>query len=105
MRTGIKIYGTLRGIDTKGYEKLKPHLIMDEVSMQGREIVLEHSGPCGEVEDLLPLVMEVMGKGYESNVDIIDHDANMIIRYAVFCDGFRARELNMDDVVEAYPHS
>lgn len=105
MRKGVKIFGTFNGISPQAFERLEPVLDFDEVSYADGTVLVEHDGEYDRVEDVVLRVMEAMAEGHESGLDIIDHDENTITRYAIEADGFRARQMDMDDVVAPYPHS
>jgi hypothetical protein len=105
MRKGVKIFGTFNGISPQAFERLEEVLDFDEVSYEGGTVVVEHDGEYEQVEDVVLRVMEAMAEGHESGLDIIDHDGNTITRYVIEADGFRAKRLNMDDVVAPYPNS
>ncbi len=105
MRRGVKIFGTFNGISPKAFEKLEEALDFDEISYEDGTVVIEHDGEYEEIEDVVILVMEAMADGHESGLDIINHDENTILRYVIEADGFRSREMDMDDVVQPYPNS
>lgn len=105
MRRGVKIFGEFRGVSEEAYEKLEEQLDFDEMSLDDDVVVVEHDGPYEEIEDVVMLVMESMDDGFESNLDIIDHDENVLIRFVIEADGFRSKQLNLDDVVQSYPNS
>lgn len=105
MRRGVKIFGTFNGIAPDAFERLKPHMPFDEVEYSGTTVEIAHDGAFHAIEDLVLVVMDNMTSGHESGLDVIDHDANMLTRYAIEADGFRCREMNMDDVVQAYPNA
>lgn len=105
MRRGVKIFGEFRGVSDEAYEKLEDQLDFDEMSWDDDVVVVEHDGPYEEIEDVVMLVMESMDDGFESNLDIIDHDENVLTRFVIEADGFRSKQMNIDDVVQSYPHS
>jgi len=105
MRKGVKIFGTFNGISPKAFESLEEALDFDEVSYEEGTVLIEHDGEYEEIEDIVLLVMGAMTEGHESGLDIINHDENIIVRYVIEADGFRAKVMNMNDVVTAYPHS
>lgn len=105
MRRGIRIFGTFNGVSREAFEKLEDMLDFDEVSYEDGTVVIEHEGPYEELEDVVVAVMEAMSDGHESGLDYIDHDEDIIIRYVIEADGFRAKQMNINDVVTAYPHS
>jgi len=105
MRKGVKIFGTFNGISPQAFERLEELLDFDEVSYADGTVIIEHDGEYEQVEDVVLRVMEAMDEGHESGLDIIDHDANLITRYVIEADGFRAKQMNMDDVVAPYPNA
>lgn len=105
MRKGVKIFGTFNGISPAAFERLDEAMDFDEVSYEDGTVLIEHDGEYEEIEDVVLLVMDAMDTGHESGLDIINHDENIIIRYVIEADGFRAKQMNMDDVVAPYPNS
>ncbi|NJB67192.1 hypothetical protein GGQ74_000832 [Desulfobaculum xiamenense] len=103
MRTGVKIFGTFNGISPEAYEELRPELTFDEVEYANGTVTIAHDGYHPGAELLVIRVMECMREGAESGLDILDHDENTIIRYAIEHDGFRTRVINMDDATPVYP--
>lgn len=105
MRKGVKIFGTFNGISPQAFERLEEVLDFDEVSYADGTVTIEHDGEYEQVEDVVLRVMEAMTDGHESGLDIIDHDENLLTRYVIEADGFRAKQMDMDDVVAPYPNS
>lgn len=105
MRKGVKIFGLFDGVTPEAFESLEELLDFDEVSYDDGRVIVEHDGPYEEIEDVIVHIMEAMDEGFESNLDVIDHDENVLIRYVIEADGFRAKRMDIDDVVQAYPHS
>lgn len=105
MRRGTKIFGLFDGVTPEAFERLEEHLDFEEVSYEDGKVIVEHDGQVDEVEDLIVFIMEAMSQGYESSLDIIDHDENMLTRFVIEADGFRVKEMNINDVVKPYEHS
>jgi len=105
MRRGTKIFGLFDGVSPEAFERLERRLDFEEVSYDDGKVLVEHDGPVEDIEDIVVLVMEAMDEGYESSLDIIDHDENVLTRFVIEADGFRVKEMNIDDVVQPYPNS
>jgi len=105
MRRGVKIFGLFDGVTLEAFGRLEEHLDFDEVSYDDGRVIIEHDGPYEEIEDVIIFIMEAMDDGFESNLDVIDHEENLLTRYVIEADGFRAKRMNINDVVQAYPHS
>lgn len=105
MRRGVKIYGTFNGISEEAFSRIEDRLDFDEVSYEDGTVLIEHDDHVEEIDDIVMLVMDAMDEGHESGLDIIDHEENTITRFVIEADGFRVREMDMDDVVQPYPNS
>lgn len=105
MRKGVRIFGEFHGVSPEAFSKLEEKLDFDEVGYDDRVVVIEHDGPYEGIEDIVLLVMSAMDDGYESSLDVIDHDENILTRFVIEADGFRSKQMNIDDVVQAYPNS
>ncbi|BBD08106.1 uncharacterized protein DFE_1380 [Desulfovibrio ferrophilus] len=105
MRRGIRIFGEFRGVSEEAFGKLDELLDFDEVGYDEGVVVIEHDGHYEGIEDVVLWVMDAMDDGFESNLDVIDHEENILTRFVIEADGFRSKQLNIDDVVQAYPNS
>jgi len=105
MRKGVRIFGEFRGVSPEAFDKLEEKLDFDEVGYDDGVVVVEHDGPYEDIEDVVMFVMDAMDDGFESNLDVIDHDENILTRFVIEADGFRSKQMNIDDVVQPYPNS
>lgn len=107
MRRGIQIFGTFLGISEQAFEALKPHLEgFDEVAYADGRVTVDHEGWHSDLEAVAQAVADAMTGKLESALDEINHDMNIITRYAMGAGGqVRSITRDLDDVVQPYEWS
>jgi len=102
MRPGVdfRIYGRIRGLSPEAAGKLAAEAPFETARAVAGGIEIEHEGRYVDVEEFLARAVSLLPEGGDGDVDVIDHEAWTITRYALRPGDLQAVSHGLDDVLD-----
>lgn len=107
MRRGIMVWGNAERLPAEGFEAIRGRLPFEIVEYANGSLNIEHQGLRMD-EDVLEEAAQAIAGALSATgfgqLDLIDHEADCVLRFAIEPGQVRSRRTGTDNVLEDYHH-
>ncbi|OIO04358.1 MAG: hypothetical protein AUJ49_03075 [Desulfovibrionaceae bacterium CG1_02_65_16] len=96
----VRVYADVHGLSPEAWEEIRATMPFDQAVYKDRVLAVDFEGHYIDVEPFLNDVARLLDEGGWGKLDYIDQIDYALTRYVITKDGWKAKEVLVDNVVE-----